>query len=194
MNFLLFFGILSGIFGICAYVPYVKNVLSGNYPPERVTWWTWFILDLFSFVSSKDAGATHTLILMGSYMLGALTISILSIKKGKGGATTADKICVVIVAINLILIFALGYYPDLVLILTITAGLVGSFPTFRQAWKHPEELPLFPWTLFLTSTFLSFLTITEWNRWQILAIPVAFTIIQSIIAIPLMINRINVKN
>lgn len=78
-------GIVSAVLAAIAYAPYIVDTIVGTTRPHRSSWLIWTVLCTISFFSQMYEGATDSLPFAGVMLLGTLTISVLSIRRGVGG-------------------------------------------------------------------------------------------------------------
>jgi hypothetical protein len=174
MNTLQIVSIVSGIIGFFALVPYIVAIWKNpEIKPERVTWCAWFLTDCMLLGSVIVSGATSAIPLCAAYTIGAFIIALLSIKKGKGGATTIDKICIAMIVINVLIIVVMRS-ADVVLALAMVIMIVGSVVTIKQSIKTPWEVPILPWSMILVAAIGNIIAVETWGVWQVYLVPVGF--------------------
>lgn len=182
LNSLALCGLLSGILGTIAYMPYVFDTLKGRTRPQRASWLIWSILSSITFFSQLSEGATDSLWFAGVKVSGTLVIFLLSISWGAGGFLNR-KDCVILVAAGFGL--WLSYTTETALYalaITISIGLLGGAITVVKAYFDPDSETISAWTL---SFFASILAIVAVGRidWMILAYPLyLFTMNGAIVA------------
>lgn len=90
MDRFLIFGVLALILNIIGYIPYVKGILDGKVKPHRVTWGIWSVLTLITFINQIVNDGKYSLLFLGSTTALVISVFLLSIRKGTGGATKFD--------------------------------------------------------------------------------------------------------
>ena len=86
-------GIISGMFCVLAYIPYLFAMYKNKIAPHPLSWFLWTILGFVSLVTYIGVGAKETLPLAIVSFVGPFLIFILTIKYWKGGFSKFDYIC-----------------------------------------------------------------------------------------------------
>src|SRR5690348_15648637 len=98
-----FFGMASGVVGIIAWVPYLRDVMRGKTKPERASFWIWGVLGVIIFSSQWAAGASWSLLLPAMDTIGIVIIALLAVKRGVGGFTRRDLVALGAAGVGLVL-------------------------------------------------------------------------------------------
>jgi hypothetical protein len=184
MGSLSIFDILAFVFSVAAYFPYTKAVLSSKAQPTISSWISWLIMD-----SAILAGmlAQHTIAWqMVAYIIGVGFVIGASLwKRATIGLTRLDSFCLSVVLIA-VLLWALSGDPDIAIMLSLVALIVGTIPMIVNVWRNPSREPLLPWILFLAGGVCGVFAIPLWNIAAALT-PFVFLILQ--ITIVLLVSR-----
>jgi hypothetical protein len=161
-NFQEIIGRIAGIISLVGFVPYILTILQGKTRPNRVTWWIWTVIGGMLCASYYSAGARYTLWVPISYVIGPLTIAVLSIKYGEGGWNKFDRLCLYGASVSLVLWWLLGS-PLIALMINILIDLFGALPTIRKSYYEPETEDRLSWSLFLTGNSINLSAIQNWS-------------------------------
>ena len=58
-------GIIACVLSVVAFLPYIRDTISGNTRPERASWLIWSVLSTISFFSQVYEGAGISLLFSG---------------------------------------------------------------------------------------------------------------------------------
>ncbi len=155
-------GIIAGIIGFLAFVPYILDTLSRRTKPNKATWIIWAILGIIIAASYYSAGARDTVWLPAGYAVGILVIAALSLKYGDEGWSFLDKACLLGAGAGLCLWAATGE-PATAYYLTTIVDAIGAVPTIAKAYKRPETESRPAWAMFLVADVLNLMAIGEWT-------------------------------
>jgi hypothetical protein len=119
--------------------------------------------------SYRAAGASSTIWVPITYIIGPLGTSLLAMRFGEGGWTKFDRMCLLCTLFSLLL-WVGSKSPNLTLIINIGIDLLGALPTIRKSLRDPNGENLLAWCLFAVGNTLNVLAIDRWS-WQIIAYP-----------------------
>ncbi len=174
--FFAFLGILSGIIGVIADIPYIIDTYRRKTQPHRITWFLFFILNAISFANNATSGATNSLWLIAGWTLTTFVVFILSIKKGVGGYNKLDIAVLVGSIIGLLLWWILGTPLASIIANTIVATLA-FIPTFKKAYVDPASETKITWSLCTLSSFIGILSVGKLD-YVLLVYPVYSFLVQ----------------
>jgi len=155
-------GILAGIIGFLAFVPYILDTLNHKTKPDKATWIIWAVLGLIIAASYWSAGARDTAWTPIGYAIGIVAVAALSLKYGEEGWTTLDKACLIGAGVGLA-VWAITSEPVFAFYLTTIIDAIGGIPTIIKAYKRPETESRAAWAMFLVANSLNLLAISEWS-------------------------------
>lgn len=181
------FGYTSGILFILSAIPYVRSILKGDTKPQRMTWLIWTVLVFIAFFSQLAEGATWSLLLTAGDAITIIIVFLFSIKYGVGGFRKIDILSLIGAAISLILWY-ITHEPAVALFLIIIIDIIGSNLTIIKTWKNPETENWMGWAICGVGGFLGILAVGDFN-FILLAYPIYICLINSIIAIIVLIRR-----
>ncbi|MEI6326905.1 MAG: hypothetical protein WCO78_02165 [Candidatus Roizmanbacteria bacterium] len=144
-----FFFWSSGIIGALGTLPYVWGIYKGSIKPHRVSWLIWTTLTIINFFSQYSGGARASLIFTGQSAFWCTVILVISLKKGVGGHTRFDILCIIGAVFGLIL-WKITDSPFLSLLINIAIDAIGCIPTIKKIFLQPRSEGL---TMYLTGMF-----------------------------------------
>lgn len=135
--------IMAGLTAVGAYVPYTFDVLKGCARPARSTRIMFVVLMLLVAGQQVAVHSGWLLVTTVGELVGSLGILLLSLRHGEGGLHRLDKLCYLLLVLDLLLWASTGS-ALLALHLSVAADLVAFTPTLVKTWHNPHsETPLF---------------------------------------------------
>lgn len=132
------FILVSSGLTIAAAIPYILEIIKGSTKPRIVSWFTWTAILLIgtyaSFSQHQIPAAVYTFICA----LGCLAVVILGFKFGDKQFEKLDIVSFIGVLAGLVVLIVYKN-PTLAIFASISTDLVGTIPTLKHAWLHPEE-------------------------------------------------------
>lgn len=153
---------LSSLIALLGFLPYLTSVVSGQTSPARTTWITWSALMIGTSVSMYAGGERQTLWLPVGYAVGDLIVVLLAIKRGYGGWSLVDRLCLISIGISLIF-WLLLKSPEAGLACQIIASTIGFIPTVTKVYADPKSEDWKAWSIWLLADWLCLLTIKDWT-------------------------------
>ena len=169
---------LAGFIALFGFVPYVIEILSGKARPSRVTWWVWSCVGATLCASYYSSGGQSSIWVPISYVLGPLTLALLSTRYGSGGWEPLDRVCLIGCAVSLPLWWLSGS-PVVALLMNIVVDSLGAIPSLRKTWIDPASESLAAWLLFLAGNTLNMATLKNGSL-EIVAYPLYLTIVAGV--------------
>jgi len=156
------FGILSGIIGLIAFIPYIKESILHDSQPHPFTWL------IFSITQGAGAGITWEgggkegsfLLLIGSIL--CLVIFLLSLKNSSSIITKSD-IAILSIAFLAIALWLFLEAPILSILIISGIDAIGYVPTFRKSYTQPQKEPISIWASFILANCFAMLALGEYN-------------------------------
>lgn len=158
MNLPVLLGIISGVFLIGGYIPYIYEVLKGTTTPNRASWFIWALSTAIILFGVKEAGTHEAIWVPIADALGCSVIFLFSLFWGVGGWSRTDKISLVICMASVGIFFVTGNaFVSLVMNLLIYVS--GYIPTIQKAYQDPKSESFAAWTLFFVGVVLNLITV-----------------------------------
>jgi hypothetical protein len=163
-------GAIAGIVSLLGCIPYWYAIVQGRTRPNRATWWIWLVVGILIMLSYRAAGASTTLWVPVTYVIGPFITSLLAIKFGEGGWTKFDRICL-LSSLASIGLWSVSKSSDLTLSINIGIDFLGALPTIRKSFIDPNSENLLAWSIFTAAHALNLLAIDLWS-WQVMVYPI----------------------
>lgn len=151
-------GIASGVIGLVAYPPYVRDMFRRTTKPERASWFIWTVLSAIALGSQLAAGAKWSIIMTLANTLGVTVIFLLSLRFGYGGLHRRDIISLIFAALGLVL-WLFTHHPLVALLIVVAVDAAGAWLTVYKAYKDPGSETLATWWLDCLSNLLGLLAV-----------------------------------
>lgn len=132
------FGIISVVFAVVAYPPYLKSVLQKKTKPHVFSWVIWTLLTWIAFTIQVVAGAGPGAWATGITALCTTIIAAFSLKHGEKNITRSDWAAFIAGLLSIPLWIATKD-PTASAILVTVIDCFGFYPTFRKSWHKPQE-------------------------------------------------------
>lgn len=163
-------GQTAGVIAALATIPYVRSILRGETKPNRASWLIWAVVNWSLVFSYHFSGATTTIWLNIVYVFTTTTIFLLSIKRGVGGYTFLDIVCLIGAAIGLLL-WWITDNPATAVYLNVLVDAVGFIPTLRKAYLEPQTENKLAWGISTFSNAVNVAALTT-GRFTIILFPI----------------------
>lgn len=180
-------GQIAGILAVIQAILYVVSILRGKTRPARASYAIWSVVQVISVASYIASGATDTKWVPIVLTISAITIFVLSIKRGMGGLTKLDISCLIIAAVAIILWLTTNS-PEIAVYTSLMASTVAYIPIVKKSYLFPDTENTLSWTLYATAVLLNVCALTSLNPAIVLP-PVVSLIFSSTIALLLLVPR-----
>lgn len=174
MHFEIIISLITIVLAFVAYIPYVRDILSGKTKPHTFTWLVWALAVSISaglqIVGGAGVGAWPTI----TMAVVSIIIFIVSIKKGSKEITKLDVVFFILALISLFLWIVVDQ-PVWSVILVVTTDILGFAPTIRKSWNAPYSETLSTYEVTAVRHGLSILALQKFNILTVLY-PVAWTV------------------
>lgn len=177
MDIKIFFGIMAVVIAIFGYTAYFRNIFNGNTKPHVFSWFIWGIITGMEFFGQIKGQAGAGAWVTGLTSIACLSISVISLKRGKLDITRLDWFSFA-GAIVAILLWIITKDPILSILLGIVIDALGYVPTFRKSIYHPYQETVITWFLnglkflfalfaleklnFLSAVYPVYLVVSNW--------------------------------
>ncbi len=172
-------GLLAGIITLLGFVPYCLAIVQGRTKPNQATWVIWSIVGILLGSSYWASGATQTLWVPLSYVIGPIITTAFALRYGADQWSRFDRLCLLGAAVSLLLWFLLRS-PQVALVINLVIDLFGALPTIRNAWHRPQDEDRTGWLIFTVGNALNILAIDRWT-WEIASYPLYISFANAIV-------------
>jgi len=155
------FAILGAVIVLFCTVPYILDVVKRKTRPNIVTWVIWTVLigiGAAALFANHDDNAAWLLV---GDAVATFAVVIVGFKYGTAKLDRFDLVCFIgaIVGVLLWLVFD---SPIIAIVATIVIDLVGTIPTVRHSYRHPEEETSITFALGAIATIFTLLSLSEY--------------------------------
>lgn len=155
-------GLISGIFLILGYIPYIYAVIKKTTTPNRASWFIWALSTAIILFGVKETGTNEAIWVPIADAIGCFAIFILAIPLGVGGWSKTDKISLFICIASIIVLIFTGN-ALLALLMNLIIYISGYIPTIQKSLKHPASESKIAWSFFLVGVLLNLITVIIGN-------------------------------
>ena len=159
------FGILSGVIGLAATLPYVLAIYKGEVRPHRVAWLIGLLAKTLTFITQIAKSAQFSLLLNLAGIISGGIIFILSIKRGVGGVNRRDRIAFMLSMTGLVawLLTREAFYG---LFFAIAADAIGTILTVDKTYRmRGTESPI-TWAMATIASIFGLLAVDSYTLGQ----------------------------
>ncbi len=132
-------GLLAVILGFCSYIPYIITIHKGQTKPHAFSWLIWGILMLIGYAAQVYDGGGAGSWITGISGLISLYIAALAWKVRKHDTVTKSDWITMALTLSAIPLWLVTDSPLWSVILISIIDSAGYYPTFRKAYKLPQE-------------------------------------------------------
>ncbi len=157
--------LLSILISIAGAIPYIKNTLSGQTKPNRVSWFMWAFAALVSAGAAMAGGAnlwtTSRVFIAGFIPLIIFLFSFVN-KESYWKLTAFDFFCGILSLVAL-LVWLIIDSPKAAVLIALTGDAIATLPTVLKAWKYPDTETGILYVASIISAALILPAIPVWN-------------------------------
>lgn len=131
---------------LIAYVPYIKDTLSGKTKPHAFSWTIWTVVSFLSFgIQLANNGGAGSLV---NLLIGLLCtfIAIQGFVKGYTQIKAIDYLSIILSIVALIL-WIIVKQPTISVVLIILVDFFSFIPTIIKSWSNPQQETFVTWLL-----------------------------------------------
>ncbi|MDB5175960.1 MAG: hypothetical protein JWM81_818 [Candidatus Saccharibacteria bacterium] len=144
------------IIGIISPITYIVSITRGTSKPHRTTRFVFlFVVLLNLFGTIADHGNFGSIAIDTLFVIQSVVIFAMSLKRGMGGMSPFDIICLILAVIGLVA-WQVSGNASYGIALSIGAGIIAYIPAYIKTWKRPETES--PW-LYITGGLASVMTL-----------------------------------
>ena len=179
-------GQLAGVLVLASLVPYLVSIWKGETKPARMTYFIKAVIGVITIASYIGSGARTSIWTGLMFALTAIIIFGLSIKRGMGGASKLDLVCLGL-AVVVIVLWLTTKNAMLALCCSLLVKAVASVPQVRKVYLHPKTENKLSWNIAFTADVLNLFALTSLAP-QISLFPL-FEVISSGVIVWLLVTR-----
>lgn len=139
-------GIIAVIVNLIGYIPYIRDIYVGKVRPQRITWGLWLILTSVTAVNQvRNGGGWSSLFFITTSVLVLITF-LLSLKRGIGGGSKTDFICLGMAGL-LLVYWVLTRDSKNSTYIAIAIDAVGLIPTILKTRIDPSSETYIQWVM-----------------------------------------------
>jgi hypothetical protein len=143
-------------------LPYIFGIVKGKTRPNIVTWLTWTFLIGVGAAALFAAHQTPAALLLTGDVLATFAVVLVGLKYGIAKLDLFDGLCMLGAIIGLVLWLVFNS-PLIAIVATITIDFIGTIPSVRHGWRHPEEETSVTFALGVIATLLTLLSLREYT-------------------------------
>ncbi|MEL7666508.1 MAG: hypothetical protein AAGU06_03745 [Candidatus Shapirobacteria bacterium] len=155
------FILISVVLALISPIVYSVAILKGEAKPHRTTRFVLLLITSLTTASLFVQGNRVAIYLAGVSTLQSIIVFILSIKRGMGGWSKSDIICLVFALIGIIF-WQITKNPAIALYFAIGADFIGMIPAIIKTYHFPEtEI----WSFFALDVFAAIFSLLALKTW-----------------------------
>ena len=181
--------IIALCFGLIGGLIYLKETLSGQVKPNRVTYFLWFLLPVIGFFAAIDqnVGLIAYFTLLNGLVPGCILIASFANKDAYWKLDKFDYLMGVLAIIGVALWLITGEGNLAIAFAVLADGLAG-IPTIRKAYKQPETESIIPYSFAAIGAVLTTISIVTWD-FAHYAFPIYFVLLNCSIVLALILGK-----
>ena len=155
------FALLGSVIILFSTFPYIVDVVKRKTKPNIVTWIVWTVLTgigAAALFASKDYNSAWLLV---GDTLATFAVVIVGLKYGIAELDRFDIFCLIGAILGLILWFVFDS-PIIAIVATIVIDFIGTIPTVKHSFFHPEEETYVTFALGIVATVFTLLSLTTY--------------------------------
>jgi len=188
MNVFLALGLLAAAFGSIAFLVYIRAIIWGTVRPCRSTWLIWTALSSLSLASNISAGASTSVVFLGTQTGFTVIICLLSLRYGYGKVLTKGDAVMLGVAGLGLLAWWWSHSPVWALALSLGVSAVGGVATTLKSYRAPQSESMTCWAMSLLGAILGLVSVGKWEP-ILMAYPLYLTLLYGAILTALLLGR-----
>lgn len=154
--------VLAIVLAVAGFVPYLYDTWRGRTRPNRAAWLIFTTIGVAGTVSSWCAGGGWGLVVPATYAVLSTTVLALAIRRGEGGWTMLDRVCLGSSAVGLVLWWVSGS-PLVAVAMSSLIDVAGTVPIMCKVWRDPASENRVAWRFFLMANLADLLLVDEWT-------------------------------
>jgi len=154
--------VVAAIIMLLSTIPYIVDIVKGKTKPNIVTWFVWSVLiGIGAAALFAENQVPAALLLLGDG-IATFAVVLFGLKHGKAKLDAFDAGCFIGAIVGLIL-WLIFDSPMIAVVATIVIDLIGTMPTIRHSWFHPEEETVITFALGVIATTLTLISLPSYE-------------------------------
>lgn len=189
VNVLALLGLTSALLSAFAFVPYIRDTLSGRTQPQRASWLIWSVLSSIALASQVAQGATSAVWFTLFQVLGTITVFVATFVhgSGRGGLRAGDVMVLSGAALGLVF-WSVTDSPMYAMTTVIAISALGGWATVKKAYASPDTETLSTWVLSFAAGCLAVLAVGAVDI-ALLAYPLYLSVLYGAILLAVTLGR-----
>ena len=156
------FAIVGAVIVLFCTLPYIIDVVKKKTKPNIVTWIIWSVLIGIGAAALYASNEVNAALLLTGDFIATFAVVIVGIKYGTAKLDRFDLICFIGAIVGLVLWLVFNS-PLIAIAATILIDLIGTIPTVRHSYRHPEEETWITFALGVLATIFTLLSLPNYT-------------------------------
>jgi hypothetical protein len=156
------FAFLGAFIVLFCTLPYIIDIVKGKTKPNIVTWITWTVLIGIGTAALYASGEINSALFLTGDTLATFAVVLVGLKYGIAKLDRFDLICMIGAIVGLILWLVFNS-PIIAILATILIDFIGTIPTVRHSYLHPEEETYITFALGIVATIFTLFSLHEYS-------------------------------
>lgn len=156
------FAFLGAFIVLFCTLPYIIDIVKGKTKPNIVTWITWTVLIGIGAAALYASHEINAALLLTGDMVATFAVVIVGLKYGIAKLDRFDLFCMIGAIVGLLL-WLIFNSPLIAILATILIDFIGTIPTVRHSYFHPEEETYLTFALGIVATIFTLLSLHEYS-------------------------------
>ena len=156
------FAVAGAILILFCTLPYIVDVVKKKTKPNIVTWIIWSVLIGIGAAALYASHEFNAGLLLTGDFIATFAVVIVGIKYGAAKLDGFDLLCLVGAIVGLILWLVFNS-PSIAIAATIIIDFIGTIPTVRHSYHHPEEETWITFALGVVATIFTLLSLADYS-------------------------------
>lgn len=174
MDWKLAAAILSAIFILAAYYPYLRDMFRGATKPHAYTWLVWLLTQGTATVAVWRGGGAWGIVGIGASTLLVAVVFVLSLRYGTRDITRSDTFALFAAIVAIVVWWQLAN-PVAAVLMVSAIDAIGYIPTYRKSYKDPWSETLSFWVAQFVGNALAIVALSSYNLLTVTYLATLFT-------------------
>jgi len=143
-------------------LPYIIDIVKKKTKPNIVTWITWSLLIGIGAAALYASNEINAALLLTGDFLATFAVVLFGLKYGIAKLDRFDLVCMISALIGIVL-WVVFDSPFIAIVATIVIDLIGTIPTVRHSFFHPEEETWITFALGVVATIFTLFSLQEYT-------------------------------